>query len=68
VLTKVLEAIPYVLAVPRLGAVAASAGAETRRSAAHPMLASKPRQLRLKLVFALATLGATHWYRVTWEF
>jgi hypothetical protein len=41
-LVKVLETTPYVLVDPRFGAIAASAGPETKRSATNPTLASKP--------------------------
>ena len=48
-LVKVLETTPNVLVDPRVGAVAASTGAEAKRNDAHHRLASKPEYIRLNL-------------------
>jgi len=60
VLVKVLETIPYVLFDNRSGAVAANAGAETKRSAAIPMLAKRPRPIiRLRIFFVCNILDSS---------
>jgi hypothetical protein len=52
-LVEVLETTPYVLTDASGGAVAANAGAETKRNAANPTLAKRPRPIiRLKIFFA----------------
>jgi len=60
-LVKVLETTPYVLADPRVGAVAANAASlcAKERSAANTKLASKPGLFRLSLESTLATRGTT---------
>ena len=45
-LVKVLETIPYGPVDPRDGAIAANAGAETKRSAANSALATRLKRLR----------------------
>lgn len=59
--TLVFPRAPNCAAVPSVGATAttANAGAETKRNAAHPKLASKPEQFRLNLEFVLATRVVT---------